>query len=276
MRLVAFLIVIVGIALAGGSVFFASERFRAIEANLAKTRSDVAASPRIETAPVVVAIRPLKFGAVLQKEYVKIAEWPKESVPQTGFADLDTLFGDGTEPRTILAGMQEGEPILQNKITGFGQRPSISARLSDGMRAFSIPISSVSAVSGFVLPGDRVDIFLTRNTPAGLVTDVILQNVLVIGVDQLADENANKPKVGRTATVEVDPETAQKLALAQRMGSLSLSLRKVGAQDTTEDMRVSVGDVLADIDESSGRETKATQVRIRRGSNDVQTLNFGE
>lgn len=275
MRLIAFLIVIVGIALAGGSVFFASERFRAIEANLAKTRTDVAASPRIETAPVVVATRPLKFGSVLQKEYVRIAQWPKESVPQIGFADLDSLFGDGTEPRTVLAAMQDGEPILQTKITGFGQRPSISARLSDGMRAFSIPISSVSAVSGFILPGDRVDIFLTREGAGGLVTDVILQNILVIGVDQLADENANKPKVGRTATVEVDPETAQKLALAQRMGALSLSLRKVGAQDTTEDMRVSIGDVLADIDEGSGRETKATQVRVRRGS-EVQTLNFSE
>ncbi len=276
MRLIAFLIVIVGIALAGGSVFFASERFRAIEANLAKTRTDAAAAPQIETVSVVVATRPLKFGNVLQQEFVTIADWPTESAPPTGFNDLEMLFGDGTEPRTVLVEMQQGEPILQNKITGFGERPSISAKLSEGMRAFSIPISSVSAVSGFVLPGDRVDIFLTRTTPEGdLVTDLILQNVLVIGVDQLADENSNKPKVGRTATVEVDPETAQKLALAQRLGSLSLSLRKVGAQDTTEDMRVSIGDVLSDFDEDTGRETKATEVRVRRG-NEVETLNFGE
>ena len=275
MRLIAFLIVIVGIALAGGSVFFASERFRAIEANLAKTRTDAAVAPQIETVQVVVAARPLKFGNVLQKEFVKLSEWPKGSAPPTGFSDLDMLFGDGTEPRTVLAPMQEGEPILQGKITGFGERPSISARLSEGMRAFSIPISSVSGVSGFVLPGDRVDIFLTRSSEGGLVTDVILQNILVIAVDQLADENANKPKVGRTATVEVDPETAQKLALAQRLGSLSLSLRKVGAQDTTEDMRVSIGDILNDEDGDTGRSTKTTQVRVRRG-NEVQTLNFGE
>lgn len=275
MRLVAILIVIVGIALAGGSVFFASERFRAIEANLAKTRQDTAAAPMVQTVKVVVAARPLKFGNVLQKEFVKLADWPRESAPPTGFTDFDMLFGDGSEPRTVLTPMQEGEPVLQSKITGFGQRPSISARLSEGMRAFSIPISSVSGVSGFVLPGDRVDIFLTRKGDGGLVTDVILQNILVIGVDQLADENANKPKVGRTATVEVDPETAQKLALAQRLGTLSLSLRKVGAQDTTEDMRVTIGDILNDEDSDTGRSTKTTQVRIRRG-NDVQTLNFGQ
>jgi len=275
MRLIAFLIVIVGVALAGGSVFFASERFRAIEANLAKTRTEVASAPSIETVGVVVATRPLNFGTVLQKEFVTIKEWPKDSAPVSGFNDIETLFGDGAEPRTVLQAMMQGEPVLQNKITGFGERPSISARLSEGMRAFSIPISSVSAVSGFVLPGDRVDIFLTRGSGDGLVTDLILQNVLVIGVDQLADENSNKPKVGRTATVEVDPETAQKLALAQRLGSLSLSLRKVGAQDTTEDMRVSIGDILADEDEDTGRVTKATSVRVRRGS-DVQTVNFGE
>lgn len=275
MRLIAFLIVIVGIALAGGSVFFASERFRAIEANLAKTRTDAQSAPQIETVKVVVASRPLKFGNVLQAEYVKLIDWPKGAAPLTSFNDLETLFGDGSEPRTVLAPMEEGEPILHNKITGFGERPSISARLSEGMRAFSIPINSVSAVSGFVLPGDRVDIFLTRKSKAGMVTDLILQNILVIGVDQLADENSNKPKVGRTATVEVDPETAQKLALAQRLGSLSLSLRKVGAQDTTEDMRVSIGDVLSDFDEETGRETKTTTVKVRRGSK-VQTLNFGE
>ncbi len=224
---------------------------------------------------VVVSGRPLKFGKVLQREDVKVIGWPKDAVPATSFNDLDSLFGDGTEPRTVLAPMEAGEAILHSKITGFGERPSISARLSEGMRAFSIPITSVSAVSGFVLPGDRVDIFLTRRGDAGMVTDLILQNILVIGVDQLSDENTNKPKVGRTATVEVDPETAQKLALAQRLGSLSLSLRKVGAQDTTEDMRVSIGDVLKDVDEETGRETKATTVRVRRGR-DVQTLNFGE
>ena len=89
-------------------------------------------------------------------------------------------------------------------------------------------------VSGFVLPGDRVDILLTRRVTTGtdaLQTQTLLQNIKIVGIDQSADQAADKPVVAHTATVEVTPEQTQKLILAQQAGSLSLALRSVASTD---------------------------------------------
>jgi pilus assembly protein CpaB len=102
------------------------------------------------------------------------------------------------------------------------------------MRAISIRVDDVVGVSGFVLPGDRVDILLTRRVTTGtdaLQTQTLLQNIKIVGIDQSADQAADKPVVAHTATVEVTPEQAQKLILAQQAGSLSLALRSVESTD---------------------------------------------
>jgi pilus assembly protein CpaB len=111
------------------------------------------------------------------------------------------------------------------------------------MRAVSIRVDDVSGVAGFILPGDRVDVMLTRRLEgtapdSSLATDIILQNVLVLGIDQLSDQDREKPVVARTATVAVTPEDAQKLALAQQAGTLGLALRNATSVDRVPSERV--------------------------------------
>jgi len=109
----------------------------------------------------------------------------------------------------------------------------LSAIIKDGHRAASIRVNAVAGVSGFVLPGDHVDVILTRDIATGqqarkLTADIILQNVKVLGADQNADTTGTNVKIAGTVTLEVTPADAQKLVLAMDVGALSLTLRQNG------------------------------------------------
>jgi pilus assembly protein CpaB len=189
-------------------------------------------APAVELATTVVAARPLAFGAPIDRLTLKTVQWPKEALPPDGFATIDEIFVGATGPgdRIALASIGPNELVTKAKVSGFGGRPTLSRQVENGMRAISIRVDDVVGVAGFVLPGDRVDIMLTRRVGEGqnnLVNEVLLQNVTVLGINQTADQQADQPIVGRTATVEVTPEQAQKLVLAQQAGSLSLALRSV-------------------------------------------------
>jgi pilus assembly protein CpaB len=191
-----------------------------------------ARAPAIALAPAVVAAKDLPFGTRLEKQFFKVVQWPKASVPDGTFASIDEIFQGATQPgdRIALALIARDEPITRSKISGFGAKPTLSRQVENGKRAMSIRVDDVVGVSGFVLPGDRVDIMLTRRVGTGqnnLLTEILLQNITILGIDQTADQTTDKPIVARTATVEVTPEEAQKLALAQQAGSLSLALRSV-------------------------------------------------
>ncbi len=251
MRIIALIILIFGVALAGGAVFFASERYQAIEAELARRATATVATtePQIVTKTVVVASRPLKYGEELTPDKVRLAEFPENAVPENAFFSIDELFGENGsgERRIVLRSIEASEPIFKAKITGFGERATISAQLTPGMRAFTLRIDTVSGVAGFLLPDDRVDVFLTRAGENGLASNLIMQNVKVIAVDQFADNDSSRARVARTATVEVSPDDAQKLALAQQVGNISLSLRQIDevlVNDSAETISVDVDDLI--------------------------------
>src|SRR5256885_16788694 len=149
--------------------------------------------------------------------------------------------------RFALLPIGVNEPILATKITAEGQGASIAALLPDGMRAASVRINDVSGVAGFVQPNDSVDVLITRTLPSAgqsaQVTDVLLQNVRVIAIDQNAKNSDGTPAVARTATLEVAPLDSQKLALAQDVGSLSLVLRKPGETNNPVVETVSMNDL---------------------------------
>jgi pilus assembly protein CpaB len=199
---------------------------------------------------VVVATHDLSFGTELNDTVLTVKDWPENSLPQGSFTKIEDVLGDGTEPRVVLKPIVTGEPVLTSKITGFGAKATMSTVLPEGKRAFSIRVNDVSGVAGFLLPGDRVDVLLTRQIEEkerdklDQVTDVILQNVVVRGIDQIADEDRNKPEVVKAVTVEVSPEDAQKLALAQQVGQLSLALRNVATNDTAKTRSVRVRDLV--------------------------------
>ena len=272
MRVIALLILIFGAGIAGFAAFFASERFQELEAALARKASETQApaAPQIKTVPVVVAAKPMEFGQFVTKDQLKVAEFPEGSAPANAFASIEEVMGDGGQLRSIKKTMEPGEPVLKAKLTGFGERATISSQLAPGMRAFTLKIDTVSGVAGFLLPNDRVDIFLTRGSGAELSTDLIMQNVKVIAVDQFAKQEAGFAKVARTATVEVSPADAQRLALAQSLGRMTMSLRQINEEETTEEVApVKIGDVVKIEKQAAPEPEKKVETKrlcVRRGT----------
>jgi pilus assembly protein CpaB len=182
-----------------------------------------------QTLKVAVARVPLPFGTQVTADKVRFVNWPRDSIPPGIFNSIEQLTPVGNI-HVALRPMEVGEPILKSKLSGEGGRATLSAILPAEMRAAAIRISDVAGVAGFVLPGDRVDILITRDLGGRQVTDVLLQDVRVIAIDQDANDSSDKPTLAKTATLEVAQIDAQKLALAQTVGSLSLALRSTSTE----------------------------------------------
>ncbi|HZZ36709.1 MAG TPA: Flp pilus assembly protein CpaB [Caulobacteraceae bacterium] len=182
-------------------------------------------------APVVVAASPVARGLTLEPPLLKVVNYPADSVPAGSFKTVAELTAGPAGKRLALRTLALNEPVLANKVSGPGGKLNLSGVLTDGMRAVSFRSNDVAGVAGFVLPGDRVDILLTRAAGSGdqatTVTQVLAENVLVLGVDQSANDEADKPQVAKAVTVEVTPAQAQAISLAQSVGAISLALRHV-------------------------------------------------
>ena len=189
-------------------------RMRSLEAN----------KKPLVTDTIVVAAQPLQFGTELTAQALREVGWPQDAVPAGAFAKITDVLAAGK--RVVLSPMEINEPVLAVKITGAGQRATLSSLVRDGMKAVTVRVNDVEGVGGFVLPGDRVDVVLTRQVDKGAgSTEVVLQNARVLAVDQSADERAAKAQVAKAVTLEVDTVGAQKVWLAASVGSLSLLLR---------------------------------------------------
>ena len=218
-------------------------------ANSMLVRSDRAAFARGSTK-VAVATTPLAFGTDITADKVRFVDYPNNSIPPGSFTTAAQLMPSGKK-RVALMPIAVNEPILASKISGAGQGASIAALLPAGMRAASVRINDVSGVAGFIQPNDSVDVLITRQIPNAdrdmQQTDVLLQNVRVIAIDQQAKNADGSPKIAKTATLEVSPLDSQKLALAQEVGSLSLVLRKPGERDNPVVETVSMNDLRYNI-----------------------------
>jgi pilus assembly protein CpaB len=195
---------------------------------------------------VLVAAQPLRFGTTITAEVLTEVPWPAVSVPVGSFTSRDSLLHAGG-PRTVVSAIAKGEPILASKITGPGQRGSLSFVIDEGKKAVTIRVDDVLGVAGFVQPDDRVDILLTRierqATSVGKAvvekayTDLLLQNVRVLAIDQIADRSP-QAKPAKAVTVEVFTEDAQKLVLGASVGQLSLALRNAGSSYMADGRRI--------------------------------------
>ena len=217
-------------------------------ANVYLSRSEARADA-VQTGmtKVAVAAVPLDYGTQLTPDKVKFVDYPAGSLPPGTFREWSQLVPAGKQ-RVVLRPITMNEPILASKLAGEGMGASIAYLLPDGMRAAAVRINDVSGVAGFIQPSDAVDVLITRQITGGgqerQVTDVLLQNVRVIAIDQKAQGADGKPVLAKTATLEVAPTDAQKLALAQQVGSLSLVLRKPGMeQDMARVETVSMNDL---------------------------------
>jgi len=235
-------IVMIGFAVLFGLIaVFLAQAWLNSQAEM-RARSLESQKKPIATQTIVVASKPLRFGAELGGTSLREIQWPEESVPAGAFNKISDLTSNGR--RVVLTPIEANEPVLASKITGSGQRATLSALLQDGMKAVTIRVNDVEGVAGFVLPGDRVDVVLTRQQDKNLAaTDVVLQNVRVLAVDQVADERTDKPSLAKAITLEVEVTAAQKLALAATVGTLSLALRKAGEAASANTRRITLGDL---------------------------------
>lgn len=196
------------------------------------------------TTQVAVAAAPLNYGTELTPDKVRFADYPNTALPAGSFHSLNELLPPG-QKRVVLTDIEPNEPILDPKISAPGRDASIAALLPAGMRATSVRINDVSGVAGFIQPNDSVDVLITRSVAGrdDQATDVLMQNVRVLAIGQNAKGADGKPIDGRTATLLVDQLGAQKLALAQQVGTLSLVLRKPGDQTNPVVETVSMNDL---------------------------------
>jgi pilus assembly protein CpaB len=182
---------------------------------------------------VAVASVPLDYGVAVTPDKIRFASYPASSLPPGVYRSMDQLMPQG-KPRIALRPIQTNQLLLSSDLTGEGENASIAALLPDGKRAASVRINDVSGVAGFIKPNDTVDVLITRQAIGdnrdAQVTDVLLQNIRVIAMDQQAANKDAAPAVARVATLEVVPLDAQKLALGQQIGQLSLVLRKPGEE----------------------------------------------
>ena len=231
----------------------------------ARLKSLEAQKRPVATQTIVVASKPLRYGNELSASLLHEIPWSQDALPAGAFAKINDVLAGGK--RVVLAAIEPNEPILSVKITGPGQRATLSAMLHEGMKAVTIRVSDVEGVAGFVLPGDRVDIALTRlDGKGGATTDVVLQNATVLAIDQVADERSSSPSIAKSVTLEVDMVAAQKLDLAASLGNLSLLLRKAGETNSPKSLRVSLKDLFNEVVTDVGAAHSTTVITIKRGT----------
>jgi pilus assembly protein CpaB len=193
--------------------------------------------PRVEFKTIVVANAPLRYGMELDRAQLSEIPWSEGSVPQGAFTTINALLADGS--RVVLSPIEVNEPVLLAKLSGPNGRATLSNMMTPGMRAVTIRTDEIAGVGGFVTPGDRVDVVLTRDAgeiqevaknaqgAAGstVTSEIVVADAKVLSVGQGADERQTTPQISNSVTIEVTTDGAQKVALARTVGTLSLSLR---------------------------------------------------
>jgi len=236
--LVGALIVAIGTALAAKSMFTGG------------------AAPQAQAAPVpqgpkvLVAKRALPVGTIITADAVGYQLWPKEMVQDAYFvdgeADMSKLLGT-----VVRYPITAGEPVTQGALVAPGDRGFLAAALGPGMRAITVPVSEKTGVGGFIFPGDHVDLMLTQSIagadgPPLNATETVLRNLRVLATDQKTETSTSEDgktvvKVFRTVTLEASPKIAEKIAVAQTIGTLSLSLRSLADSQSDLDRAIAEG-----------------------------------
>ncbi len=271
MRMVFGLVLILGLGMAGFAVYMAKDYVGSYERALQAERAVTA--QMVPTVEVFTLNRALKYGEKITPEDINRIKWPENAIPKGAFLTEEDLFPNGVDVlRTVVRAMEQDEAILAIKVTEPGEDAGITSRLTKGMRAFAIRVDVSTGVSGFLRPGDRVDVYWSGDSQGERVTQLIEAGVQLIAVDQVADEDRNEAKIAQTVTVQVSPQQVASLAQAQSTGSLSLSL--VGAKDDTIAEAIEVDQqLLLGIEEEvvvESQQKKICTIRTRRGNEVVE------
>ena len=247
MRMIFGLVLVVGLALAGTAVWM-------VQGYVGQAQRDVARekATRLKLGDLIdvyVVTKPMAYGTPITKEDVRLATFPINSLPEGAFVDEAVLFpGEYPHPRYVTRQMEKNEPLLGVKVTEPGADVGLTARLSKGKRAFAIKVDVASGVSGFVQPGDNVDVYWTGSADGNQneFTQLIEGAIKVVAVDQASsnDRSTTSATIARTVTVEATPQQVARLAQAQATGRLALSLVGAGDDTVVENVEVNSASLL--------------------------------
>lgn len=203
---------------------------------------------RVATVPVVVASRDLDEGASIDRLAVEARDWPVPTVPAGAFNTVDSAIG-----RVTRVPIFRGEPIVPGRLAPAGTGPGLEVKITPGKRAMAVRIDDVAGLSGLIQPNSRVDVLVTlRDVTTGVrqVAKLFMENMRVLSVGtQIQRGNDGRPINATTATLEVTPEEAERLAVAMSQGSIQLVLRGYGDPDSIKTKGATSNDVLASLRE---------------------------
>ena len=225
--------------LSGGTVVVTQQWLQgAVAKATQEARSHAPQLPAAPTRRVLVANAALPAGTILTAEHLRWQAWPTEAPVDGYLTDSNTQIAKvaGAVVRTSLA---PGEPLSPDRIAFPGDRSFLAAVLRPGYRAVTVNVSASTGVGGFVMPGDHVDLVLSRAVESGatggqkrVMGETVLTDVRVVGIDQRSYDGKKDVLVPQTATLEVTPKGAEVIAVVSELGKLSLSLRSLAASDT--------------------------------------------
>lgn len=240
-----------------------------------------AAAPQAEAVPqkpvgpkVLVSNRALPVGTIITADAVGFQQWPEDLVQDAYFidgeADVSKLIGT-----VVRFPITAGEPVTQGSLVAPGDRGFLAAALGPGMRAVTVPVSAKTGVAGFVFPGDRVDLVLTQTVKGegggdGLkAAETILRNLRVLATDQSTESTTDEAgrtivRAFRTVTLEVTPKIAEKVSVAQTIGTLSLSLRSISDNQSELERAIASGDVKIPDNATPEQEEKLLRAAMAR------------
>jgi pilus assembly protein CpaB len=234
MRARTLVLFLVALTLAGGTAIL-------VRTFLAQKNGEVEAQALARPAAaqkfVLVARGAITRGQILKPQDFAWQVWPEGGIDKN-YIQVGSRTAESFAGWVARDPFAAGEPISDAKIVSPGSRGFLAAVLHPGMRAISVPVTATSGISGFIFPGDEVDILITHqltgHDEAHRAAETVLQDVRVIGIDQKLDSKSGEPLVAHTATLEVTPKQSEMIAVASEIGKLSLSLRSLAATQSEQ------------------------------------------
>jgi len=240
----------------------------------------VTAAPVESAVKVLVAKRDLHVGTILTPEDTEWLAWPEKGLSEAFFV-IKKDKKDAITGQVVRAPLSKAEPVTKSSLVSQGERGFLAAILSPGMRAVTVKLSPTSGIGGFVFPGDRVDVLVTHTIEISRaeryqVAETVFQNVRVLAVDQKSASD-DKAKISKTATLEVTPKMAEKVAMLSNIGTLSLSLRSLAnglgalpadpnSPPVSKTLSHTMGSEVSNFLPSLDDETATSSVRVARGN----------
>lgn len=273
MRIVFGLVLVAGLALAGFAVYMAQSYIGQYETALEKERER--ATEAVPTKNIYVTTRAIGYGEEITADAVKLMPWPRTVLPENYFDEANPVIAEDQPLRVALRQIEKHEALMGVKVSAPGESAGLTSRLEKGQRAFAIKVDVASGVSGFLRPGDRVDVYWTgrirgrgSDLPDGDVTKLIETGISLIAIDQTSETDTTDATIARTVTVAASPQQVASLAQAQSTGRLSLSLMGRNDDTVAEAIEVDQRSLLGLRDEEVSEKPNSIQVctiRTRKG-----------